>query len=140
MTTIAYDGNILAADSLVIGDYSSDDHNKIQRVGNNHYCACAGDYMAGVAFCIWLKDGGEKPSFGKDDFEAIEIHPDKGLIYWDSYLVRAEAKYPIAIGSGSAHAITAMDIGKTAIEAVEYAILRDSSTGGKVNHVRVKGE
>ena len=46
-------------------------------------------------------------------------------------------KYPIrydeAIGSGSNFALSAMDFGKSSSEAVEYAITRDSGSGGKVH-------
>ncbi|MCO7186928.1 proteasome subunit alpha [Pseudoalteromonas sp. XMcav2-N] len=37
-----------------------------------------------------------------------------------------------AIGSGASWAIAAMDFGRSAFEAVEYACLRDKSSGGSV--------
>ncbi len=43
-----------------------------------------------------------------------------------------ELTFNEALGSGQDHAITAMDCGKSAIESVELAKKRDSSTGGKV--------
>ena len=45
---------------------------------------------------------------------------------------------PNAMGSGEEHAITAMDCGLTAAEAVEMAKKRDSSTGGKVRTYKIK--
>jgi hypothetical protein len=45
-----------------------------------------------------------------------------------------------AIGSGAAHAITAMDCGKSAVEAVRFAIKRDINTGGRVVAVRLNDD
>ena len=43
-----------------------------------------------------------------------------------------------AIGSGSDHAITAMDMGATAKEAVKWAMKRDTKTGGRIRTFRVR--
>ena len=43
-----------------------------------------------------------------------------------------------AFGSGDLHAITAMDMGASAKEAVKMAIKRDVYTGGKVRTIKVK--
>ncbi|SFD04529.1 hypothetical protein [Pseudoalteromonas denitrificans] len=45
--------------------------------------------------------------------------------------------YNFAIGSGKLWAMAAMDFGKNAIQAVEYAITRDKSTGGPVNVFKI---
>lgn len=45
---------------------------------------------------------------------------------------------PLSIGSGSHHALTAMDMGATAKEAVRMAIKRDSNSGGTIRTFRVK--
>lgn len=42
-----------------------------------------------------------------------------------------------AIGSGSDHALTAMDMGATAAEAVKIAMKRDPFTGGKIKTFRI---
>ena len=41
--------------------------------------------------------------------------------------------YSDAMGSGEQYALSALDHGKTAKEAVEYAATRDTGTGGKVS-------
>lgn len=46
---------------------------------------------------------------------------------------------PDAIGSGSAYALVAMDMGASAEEAVRAAMRRDIYTGGKVRTFRVSG-
>ena len=43
-----------------------------------------------------------------------------------------------AIGSGTPHAYTAMDMGATAVEAVKMAAKRDTCTGGRVRTFKVK--
>lgn len=45
-----------------------------------------------------------------------------------------------AWGSGQDHALTAMDCGMMAKEAVEMAIKRDVNSGGNVNNVFVRGD
>ncbi|GAI22667.1 unnamed protein product, partial [marine sediment metagenome] len=44
---------------------------------------------------------------------------------------------PDAIGSGSAYALAAMDMGASAEEAVRAAMKRDIYTGGKVRTMRI---
>lgn len=46
---------------------------------------------------------------------------------------RIQLEYDHASGSGKDHAIAAMDHGKGAIDAVRYAMTRDTRTGGKIN-------
>lgn len=43
-----------------------------------------------------------------------------------------EIDYDWAIGSGTDHALTALDMGATAKQAVEIAMKRDTCTGGKI--------
>lgn len=45
---------------------------------------------------------------------------------------------PLAIGSGWQFAAAAMDFGKTAKQAIEYAATRDNGTGGGVDYVRIR--
>jgi hypothetical protein len=45
--------------------------------------------------------------------------------------------HPRAIGSGSDHALTAMDMGATAKEAVKMAMKRDPFTGGKIRTFKI---
>jgi ATP-dependent protease HslVU (ClpYQ) peptidase subunit len=45
---------------------------------------------------------------------------------------RSPVTYSDAMGSGEIYALSALDHGKTAKEAVEYAAMRDTGTGGKI--------
>ena len=59
----------------------------------------------------------------------------------DERLKKSLLTYNDSDGSGYAYAISAIDFGKTAKEAIEYAMIRDSSTGGKVHVYDIeKGE
>ena len=44
----------------------------------------------------------------------------------------------IALGSGEDHALTAMDMGATAKEAVKWAMKRDCGTGGRIRTFKIK--
>jgi hypothetical protein len=44
---------------------------------------------------------------------------------------------PCAIGSGTDHALTAMDMGATAEEAIGWAAKRDAGTGGTIRTFRL---
>ena len=45
-----------------------------------------------------------------------------------------------ALGSGQHHALTAMDLGYSAYEAVEAAMMRDIYTGGDINEFHIEQE
>lgn len=56
---------------------------------------------------------------------------DEGYCEW------FEVDHDCAYGSGQDFAIAALDFGKTATEAIEYAITRDIYTGGNIQCVNV---
>ena len=56
----------------------------------------------------------------------------------NSNLKKSLIKYNDAEGSGYAFALAAMDHGKSAKESVEYAMIRDTYTGGKVQLINVE--
>ena len=55
----------------------------------------------------------------------------------DGYCCYSELTYNYTLGSGEAYAAAAMDHGKSAPEAVKYAMTRDSKTGGRVRTYNV---
>jgi ATP-dependent protease HslVU (ClpYQ) peptidase subunit len=62
-----------------------------------------------------------------------------GLSIRDNKIIKWELKYNDAMGSGHKYALTAMDYGKTAVEAIEAAIKRCVYTGGKVREFKIEG-
>jgi len=61
-----------------------------------------------------------------------------GVSVEDGRCSHSEYKYNKTMGSGSDFALSAMDFGKSAKEAVEYAMTRDIYTGGNVQVIDVK--
>lgn len=56
------------------------------------------------------------------------------LVTFDGdYCSVSDNDYNFSIGSGGDFALAALDLGRTAKEAVEYAITRDKNSGGKVH-------
>ncbi|WP_397448144.1 proteasome subunit beta [Pseudomonas sp. NA-150] len=142
MTTIAYKDGVIAYDSRVtrgtIIDY--DDYEKCIEVKGVKFIltGSSADFPA-------LVDAYFGGPIAPVSLEAEALTIDAGQIYfvghnkvegaWKS-LVLPDRAY--AIGSGTCHALTAMDMGATAAEAVEMAKKRDSSTGGQVRTLVVR--
>lgn len=158
MTTIAWDGKTLAADSLATssGMVVSTNEQKIfvpqgeDWSVNGHPVAAfatAGDCGCEFEIAELLKEGitystKYSPAF---DFACIIITEDNEcvLLYKDAgsefaKISRQDGFY--AIGSGYAIATTAMHLGKSAIEAVNAAIQIDTTSGGNISVFTTIGE
>lgn len=111
------------------------------------YVGLAGD-QSGLKFLRWVREGMDfksKPEFAKaDDFSALVVEVMNFQIRDVSvYGVHCEPEPVVeeyhAIGSGSKHAFTAMDLGQMARVAVEMAILRDPNCGGPIKLMPCSG-
>lgn len=136
MTTIAYDGRYLAADSRVTNGNTliSDDAHKLVHQG--------GKFIASVGItpdidklieCVV----GADTSHTNLDADCMYVDecvvylagcPDDGYWYCRAEFVRAS-------GSGANFALAAMDLGKNAMEAINVAMNRDICTGGTIRYV-----
>jgi len=143
MTTIAYKDGVIAYDSRITRDTEivDDDSQKcheekgvkfILAGKTSHYARLVSAYF-GTAELRDLQ------------CSAIVVDAD-GLWYagndaedgfWKSPI---DSDKPYAIGSGGLHALTAMDMGATAAEAVEMAKKRDTCTGGLVRTLIIAAE
>lgn len=141
MTTIAYKNGIVAYDSRsTSGARILTDNADKQTVskGVRFFMACSvsdqksfieqyhGDRSVGKSFNV--------SAFVVDDNELFLSSSDEKELWvmpWDT-------KIHEAIGSGSEYAVTAMDMGASAKEAVKWAMKRDSGTGGKIRTFRIK--
>jgi hypothetical protein len=141
MTTIAWDGKTLAADSLVsCNDSRCSFTRKIHSfflydVNTEVIVGGAGNLSQVTALVGWLQDRtAEKPVV--DKMEAIVISAvDRRIMkveLYDYTLHPFEIDGPFAIGTGWMWAVAAMDHGKAAVNAVEYAVTRDVYTGGVI--------
>ena len=133
MTTIAYKGGVIAYDSRATrGELiSCDDVEKMRVVDGAHF------FISGY---VCLEDDFISAWFGADiknnDENVGAIAYDKDGVWLagldESGLFKQKLNYDTAIGSGTAYAITAMDMGASAKQAVKMAAKRDTNTGGKI--------
>lgn len=75
--------------------------------------------------------------------EVSALVVDEGKVYrcgvsGDTLMWKDLRQHNDAVGSGWEFALSAMDFGKSSHEAVEYAITRDSCSGGKVHTYDIK--
>ncbi|WP_256806485.1 proteasome subunit beta [Pseudomonas kurunegalensis] len=140
MTTIAYKDGVIAYDSRQTrsGSIVSDDCQKLTVVDGVSFflsgAVCDEKALIAAYFgtpspvpveCSgYVVDGGRLQIVGHDDKTGV----------WRQGLDPAN---PDAIGSGSAYALAAMDMGASAEEAVRAAMKRDIYTGGKVRTMRI---
>ena len=145
MTTIAYDHDkkVIALDSRITrsGVIESDAFNKVAVTEGSIY-VFAGT-PADMQRFIELAEGAQ---FANDDLDIDALRVKDGKVfhcsvckefgYWE-----LELQFSVALGSGHRFALAAMDMGKSADEAVEYAKTRDLYTGGNVRllHVNENG-
>lgn len=145
MTTVAYDGRTLAADSMLStpGWKSPVSFQKVfanvgefQAIG---FCGCA---SAIEAFLMWIEnpeEPGLREALLESELLALAVHHDG-----NAYLFEGPTRHPLpidhfhAIGSGSEFAISAMLCGKSAAEAIEVSKKLDFYTGGKVQFIELK--
>lgn len=141
MTIIAYKEGIVAYDSRTTrGTFIETDNCQKMTVINNHRFFMGGLVADENRFIdCW---------FGNNDIKNVEITAfvldDKGILYksavdddsglWKYKLNMNDCH---AIGSGSNFATAAMDFGKSAKEAVKYAITRDSGCGGMIRSYNI---
>ena len=136
MTTIAYnhEEGIIAYDSRrSIDGYIADDNvqKHYEKGGVSFFmCGAPSDYAEFID-CYLSGD-----SINKDN-DVCAYTIDAGQVYragacGEDKTWKTPTDYTGAIGSGGRHAITAMDMGATAKEAVKWAMKRDSGTGGRI--------
>lgn len=141
MTTIAYKEGIIAYDSRATagGSIISDEWDKhTERNGVNiFFCGSLGDIegMIEAYFgCTEKKVG--RPGMIAWDGEKLwkaAICSDEG--FWKHELPLGGC---FVLGSGGDHALTAMDMGATAEEAIRMAAKRDTATGGIVRTFNIR--
>jgi len=144
MTTIALDSSgLIAYDSRECCGSTIVDDNCDKRVSQNglHYFFCG--RTADQDLLIEAVEGIARETY----HEAVDIHAivilgkeiyTAGISKEEGYYWQQERKgNPVTRGSGSDHALTALDCGCNAKEAVKYAMKRDNNTGGKIRTFQV---
>jgi 20S proteasome alpha/beta subunit len=151
MTTIAFKDGVMAADSRAVADgmgiTSSQKLFKIKVKRTEHLIGGCGWHPSLLMFNEWYKTRDKELAsrihtqcVGDKSFEAL-IWTGKKLYSCDeSLMIGEEFEQACSIGSGAAHAITAMDCGKSAVEAVRLAAKRDMNTGGRIVSARLNND
>lgn len=131
MTTVAFDGITLAVDSqMSSGHLKFGFTNKLFTLYDDRLVAFTGDSALIHQAITYLNSDMEKPFDIKDGDEmgGIVIAPN-GVFEFDKHLRMFPACVPWAGGSGETIALTAMHLGKSAVEAVEIACKLDKHSG-----------
>lgn len=140
MTTLAYSRkeNIIAVDGRLGrgGTISTDTHKKWTKKEGKVYF-----YAGGLADALRLI---ELVSSGCDEIEdenlydcqliLAEIPPKDIYVNEAGYIecIPIDEEF-YTIGSGGDHALSALDLGMTAKQAIQHAMTRDMNTGGKIS-------
>lgn len=139
MTTIAYKGGVLAADTQITVGLSYSYHiDKLVRVRSRYaWVGMCGDVPLFTPFLEWFEDDDaevDSPCDGdSDDFCAIVLYDDGSVECYDGGdLTAHDPKKPVAIGSGAAAALAAMYGGASAERSVALASMVDLGTGSEV--------
>tara|TARA_R110000782_G_scaffold270483_1_gene371828 strand:- start:32451 stop:32876 length:426 start_codon:yes stop_codon:yes gene_type:complete len=134
MTTIAIDHNTISADGRTTGNeiIQCDTTVKVNKRDGIIYAFSGSVTDAEILMDIVFEDA-EIPDFHlnanvvtiADGDVVVHGCSEDGYKSWSVNL-------PYSLGSGSAYALAAMDLGKTSKEAVKYAMTRDIYSGGKI--------
>jgi len=137
MTTIAFDGRTIAADSRM----GCGNHNDLTRVDkfvvdDDIIYAASGMAAALKPFAGWYMHGANPKDFPSfpHDVTLWAITQDGVYEYFkDTPWPVVHTAYPIALGTGNEYALGAMSAGASPVEAVKIAMKWDANSGGEVN-------
>lgn len=139
MTTIAYKGGVLAADTLGTRNGMRDGVSTKILARDGLLAGAAGASQYCRAFRDWFAKGciGECPNMGdpeKDWGEGFVIRPDETIITFGPSAAWVDKPYGglQAWGSGAEIALGAMAAGATADQAVAIAMKYDTKSGGEI--------
>lgn len=145
MTTIAWDGLTLAADRRISTDSQEAFRaRKLADVGGA-WVAVAGPIGLCRAFERWIRALDVSPmpaalarAFDAGEVEALVVDCASGQVsVYSGSDLPTEVEGHAAIGSGWQFAKAALELGRTAGDAVRLAMRLDGATGGEVDEVRV---
>lgn len=145
MTTIAYDGECIAVDSRssLDGIVATDNAMKVRPCGTvPGFLILAGTSTYNELMAEEFEPGEDAHS----DVDGVGFYVNEhGLVFavgvQDGRYVTAKTKFygtHWAFGSGANWAIAAMDHGKSAVDAIRYAMTRDTYTGGAIRRLDLK--
>lgn len=106
---------------------------KVRKLADGSLFGACGTSQDAARLVEWIDAGrlGDPPQLVKG-FGALWLHTDGAFLAADDSGRFVPLEAPFAIGSGSDHAVTAMDAGMSPGQAVALAALRDPHTGGTI--------
>lgn len=136
MTVVAFDGKIMAADSMLRMGAMIASVKKVHRVGDRLVGWCGTAHHA-MLLVDWLLLGAVPGAFPKqpegDDAPQLMIASREGISILDTVPMELKISQTAwAIGGGAEFALGAMARGATAVEAVEIAIRLSALCAGPV--------
>lgn len=141
MTTIAYKDSVIAYDSRCLcgSTIVDDDFDKHREVDGVHFffTGSTSDYSKLIERYFGKREDFKTRSTALvyDSGKIVTI----GICKEDGYYINPERlDNPVATGSGEEYALTAMDCGLSAKEAVKMAMKRDTGTGGRIRTFKIK--
>lgn len=141
MTTIAFDGTHLCADTLITAGSERVGYQSKIYAFSSGYVAYCGDVTACHVVLDWIRKGARKNARPvlelESSFELLWIKKGKVFVV-DEELFPRPGFTPYTLGSGAAYALAALHLGCTARQAVELAIKLDTGSGGDIDEVCVK--
>jgi ATP-dependent protease HslVU (ClpYQ) peptidase subunit len=139
VTTIAWDGETLAADTLLTWGAARDGRMaKIEKRGPV-LAAVSGGVAASQRFLDWFRAGmqGDPPMMPDGDHTTFGwLIFDRWLITWGPLGWERTPQEKSAMGTGANFAVGAMAMGADARRAVEVAMEHDTKTGGDIMVLR----
>ena len=141
MTTIAWDGETIAADTLCSDQFGMIGYTSKIKVLETAVVAYCGDSSALNTFLYWNETWNRDPEkWPKSLKNSSIIYISDGMIFGfegEKYPTEYLYNKPIAWGSGGSPALALMYQGYDAIDAVKGASDADIYTGGEVEHYRL---
>lgn len=139
MSTVAWDGKSLAADSVGASGSTLVTTGKLYHLPNGEAAATTGDYAAGQIMVEWYQAGADLAEYPKcqanEDSNAtlIVAKPGGACCFYSMHPHVVTVMDPfMAWGSGRDYALGAMAMGADAAKAVHVACRFDAWSGGVV--------
>jgi hypothetical protein len=134
MTTIAWDGKILAGDTCITGCSFNRIGTKLFQIGDSKYFGACGEREECLAAVEWLAGRMKEEPKISDSFAGILVENGKAYRV-ESLLIKDEIKEKHhAVGSGAQGAIVLMYMGFDAIQAIQTVSMFDTYTNSLVDH------
>lgn len=140
MTTVAWDGRTLVADSAATTDSRKITTHKLFRLADGSLVGGAGTLTEIREMVAWLNSGSDPETLPEcSDCDLLLVKTDGSVLEFSGSADGIPVLDKVAaIGSGAEYAIGAMLAGKPARRAVEIAAMRDPFTRGPFVGLRLK--